>query len=134
MRRPLAAAAAALTILAAPAAAHAHPLGNFSVNHLSRVSVSSDRVDVRYILDQAEIPTFRDEDALRATGFAATRSEVARGLRLTVRRGGVPLRPAGAALRSAPTALAGCWKKQPRRWLKRCSRKPKKRSVSCVPG
>jgi hypothetical protein len=41
-------------------AAVAHPLGNFSVNHLAQVRVSNDRVDVRYILDQAEIPTFQE--------------------------------------------------------------------------
>ena len=49
MIRILVAAVVALALL--PAAASAHPLGNFSVNHVSRVSVSSDRVDVRYILD-----------------------------------------------------------------------------------
>ena len=48
--------------LAAPAVASAHPLGNFSVNHLAQVSVSADRVDVRYVLDEAEIPTFQQRD------------------------------------------------------------------------
>ena len=43
----------------------AHPLGNFSVNHLSQVSVSADRVDVRYVLDEAEIPTFQQRGADR---------------------------------------------------------------------
>ena len=41
----------ALGVLAFAPAAQAHPLGNFSVNHLTVVSVSSDRVDVRYVLD-----------------------------------------------------------------------------------
>ena len=43
----------------------AHPLGNFSVNHLAQVRVSTDRVDVRYILDQAEIPTFQERGMSR---------------------------------------------------------------------
>ena len=46
--------------------ASAHPLGNFSINHLSRVSISSDRVAVHYILDQAEIPTFQERGLGRA--------------------------------------------------------------------
>jgi nickel/cobalt transporter (NicO) family protein len=54
----LGACATALALL--PASAAAHPLGNFSVNHLSQVRISEDRVEVHYILDQAEIPTFQD--------------------------------------------------------------------------
>src|SRR4051794_38659602 len=48
MRRALLAALAVLAV-AAPAAS-AHPLGNFTVNHLSAVSVSSDTVTVGYTL------------------------------------------------------------------------------------
>jgi nickel/cobalt exporter len=42
--------------LAAPAAAH--PLGNFTINHLTKLKFSAARVTVRYVLDMAEIPTF----------------------------------------------------------------------------
>jgi nickel/cobalt transporter (NicO) family protein len=45
--------------LLAPAAAAAHPLGNFTINRFSRVEVSGHRVYVRYVLDLAEIPTFQ---------------------------------------------------------------------------
>jgi nickel/cobalt transporter (NicO) family protein len=45
--------------LVAPAAAAAHPLGNFTINRFSRVEVSGHRVYVRYVLDLAEIPTFQ---------------------------------------------------------------------------
>ena len=58
MKRVLAAVFAAT--LLAPAAASAHPLGNFSVNHLTEVRVTAQRTDVLYILDQAEIPTFQE--------------------------------------------------------------------------
>jgi nickel/cobalt transporter (NicO) family protein len=51
-----------------PASAAAHPLGNFSVNHLSQVRISEDRVEVHYILDQAEIPTFQDVQRFDADG------------------------------------------------------------------
>ena len=56
--------------LIVPAAASAHPLGNFSVNHLTQVRVSADRVDVRYILDEAEIPTFQQRGASDSTLIA----------------------------------------------------------------
>ena len=45
--------------LVAPAAAAAHPLGNFTINRFSRVEVTGHRVYVRYVLDLAEIPTFQ---------------------------------------------------------------------------
>ncbi len=46
--------------LLGPAGASAHPLGNFTINHLSQVRISKGRVEVHYILDQAEIPTFQE--------------------------------------------------------------------------
>jgi nickel/cobalt exporter len=52
-------AALAVAALAAPAAASAHPLGNFTVNRFSRIEVAGPRVYVRYVLDLAEIPTFQ---------------------------------------------------------------------------
>jgi ABC-type nickel/cobalt efflux system permease component RcnA len=36
----------------------AHPMGNFSVSHYSRIEVRSDGASIRYVLDLAEIPTF----------------------------------------------------------------------------
>ena len=54
--------------LAPRAPAAAHPLGNFSVNHLTVVRISDDRVDVRYVLDQAEMPTFRERGHERSGG------------------------------------------------------------------
>src|SRR5258706_5925929 len=41
----------------------AHPLGNFTVNHLSRVTVAADAIHVRYVLDLAEIPTLQETQA-----------------------------------------------------------------------
>ena len=44
----------------------AHPLGNFTINHLSEISLSGHSARVRYILDMAEIPTYatmRERDA-----------------------------------------------------------------------
>jgi ABC-type nickel/cobalt efflux system permease component RcnA len=51
---------AALTAAAlAPTTASAHPLGNFTINHFSRLEARGDRVYVVYVLDMAEIPTFQ---------------------------------------------------------------------------
>jgi nickel/cobalt exporter len=38
----------------------AHPMGNFSVNHYSGITVENDRVRVRYFIDLAEIPTYQE--------------------------------------------------------------------------
>lgn len=38
----------------------AHPLGQFSVNHFSRIRISIDRVVIRYVVDLAEVPTFQE--------------------------------------------------------------------------
>jgi ABC-type nickel/cobalt efflux system permease component RcnA len=105
MIRILAAAVVALALL--PAAASAHPLGNFSVNHLTEVSVSSDRVDVRYILDEAEIPTFQQRDTGDAALLARKQAEVRRGLVLTVDGRRVALRPAGTATIAHPPGDGG---------------------------
>src|SRR3954471_9316666 len=86
------AALAALILL--PATASAHPLGNFSMNHLTQVSVSEDRVDVTYVLDAAEIPTFQKNFDARA--------EVARRLKLTVNGGAITLRPGTATVPHPP--------------------------------
>ena len=64
--------------------AAAHPLGNFSVNHLTKVEVSRDRVDVLYVLDQAEVPTFQERGLSAGEVLARKQSEVDRGLRLDV--------------------------------------------------
>ncbi len=99
-------AAVALALLAAPGAS-AHPLGNFSVNHLSTVSVSDDHVDVRYVLDQAEIPTVQEEDLSRAEVLARKQDEVDRRLVLLVDGRRVPLRPAGAPKLTFPAGAGG---------------------------
>jgi ABC-type nickel/cobalt efflux system permease component RcnA len=105
MIRIFLAAVVALALL--PAAASAHPLGNFSVNHLSQVSVSSDRVDVRYILDEAEIPTFQQRGTADATLLERKQAEVRRGLTLTVDGRRVALEPAGSATIAHPQGQGG---------------------------
>jgi nickel/cobalt exporter len=64
--RLLAAAIAILAAVALPAAAHAHPMGNFSINHYTRIVAGAREVELDYIIDMAEIPTFQEtrEDGL----------------------------------------------------------------------
>jgi nickel/cobalt exporter len=40
--------------------ASAHPMGNFSVNHYSRITLETDRIRVDYFIDLAEIPTYQE--------------------------------------------------------------------------
>ncbi len=105
MIRILVAALLALAVL--PAAASAHPLGNFSVNHLSRVSVSEDRVDVRYVLDEAEIPTFQQRALSDAELLRRKQAEVAQRVELAVDGRRVALRPAGEGTIAHPQGQGG---------------------------
>jgi nickel/cobalt transporter (NicO) family protein len=99
-------AAVAVALTAAPAAT-AHPLGNFSVNHLSTVSVSDDHVDVRYVLDQAEIPTVQEGKLTPAEVLARKRVEVERRLVLTVDGRRVALAPAEPPKLTFPAGAGG---------------------------
>ncbi len=48
-----------LVFIGAPIAL-AHPMGNFSVNHYAKISLSGDGIDLRYFIDLAEIPTYQE--------------------------------------------------------------------------
>ena len=86
-----------LTVAAAligPAAASAHPLGNFTINRFSRVEVSGPRVYVRYVLDLAEIPTFQAGHIDRQ----AYATRIARNAKLELDGRPAPLVPLRTAL------------------------------------
>jgi nickel/cobalt exporter len=80
--------------LVLPAAASAHPLGNFTINRFSRVEVAEQRVYVHYVLDLAEIPTFQ-AGTIDAPRLA---HRIARGAELTVSGRRAPLVPVEWAL------------------------------------
>ncbi|TMK83202.1 MAG: hypothetical protein E6G44_12250, partial [Actinobacteria bacterium] len=118
-RRVLAVIAATVCLLlgvgvAAAPTASAHPLGNFTVNRYSGIAISPGRVEVRYVLDMAEIPTFQERAKIDANGDGVETDEerqeyanveaarLLRGLTLTVRGAAIALRPVGAALRYLP--------------------------------
>ncbi|MDQ2952450.1 MAG: hypothetical protein M3R54_09335, partial [Chloroflexota bacterium] len=89
LRRMFAAMLLAAALLPAiGGAASAHPLGNFTVNHLAIVNVARDGVAIRYILDLAEIPTIQETNAGAIQGIA---DRLADGLSLRVDGHPVPL-------------------------------------------
>ncbi|MGH7802581.1 MAG: nickel/cobalt transporter [Thermodesulfobacteriota bacterium] len=40
--------------------AFAHPMGNFSINHYSKIEVADNKFKTKYLIDMAEIPTFQE--------------------------------------------------------------------------
>ncbi|MGH2539245.1 MAG: nickel/cobalt transporter [Actinomycetota bacterium] len=101
IRRAVAAASVALGVFWPTAPAHAHPLGNFTVNVAGGVIVRPDAIVVDYVVDMAEIPAFRERRTIDANlddrvdereSLAyrdATCATLADGV--TVRVGGVPV-------------------------------------------
>lgn len=51
--------------------ARAHPLGNFTINHYSRIEASPTELRIRYVLDYAEIPTFQETQTIDRNGDGA---------------------------------------------------------------
>jgi nickel/cobalt transporter (NicO) family protein len=95
-----------IAALVAPAAADAHPLGNFTVNRFSGIELSGDRVYVKYVLDMAEIPAFQERQKI--TDERAYERELAarigRGLNLRLDGTKVALTPLDHALAFPPGA------------------------------
>ncbi|GAA2613343.1 hypothetical protein GCM10010399_50230 [Dactylosporangium fulvum] len=80
-------------VLLAPGPAHAHPLGNFSVNQLGALTFHPSRVDVLALVDLAELPTLQEQstvDSMGAPAWAARECSALTGA-FSVRVGGAPL-------------------------------------------
>lgn len=126
-RRLLIAAAVLVpTLLAAPGTAHAHPLGNFTINLYSGLRVQPDRVLVDYVVDMAEIPGFQARRQVDSNGDERVTSDeaapyrraecsrLAGGIELAVDGAAVRLRHVSSALRFAdgvgglPTLRLNC--------------------------
>jgi ABC-type nickel/cobalt efflux system permease component RcnA len=92
----------------------AHPLGNFTINHLTKLRFGTDRAELRYVLDMAEIPTYQamrevtPDGKMDAAQIAAWARSEARTLlpELTLDDAGKPLPLAldGVAARTRPGA------------------------------
>jgi ABC-type nickel/cobalt efflux system permease component RcnA len=102
--------AVCLPLLGARSAA-AHPLGNFTINHLARVRATATELRVHYVLDIAEIPAFQIMHAagawtpLRMRAWAREESTlVANGLQLTANGVALPLQLERTSARTRPGA------------------------------
>ena len=95
----------ALLAVTAPGA-QAHPLGNFTVNHYSRIQPSGDRVYVVYVLDMAEIPAFRELQSINdpEAWAAAAAKRTARSLELRIGGSRVALTPVRQVIAFPPGA------------------------------
>jgi ABC-type nickel/cobalt efflux system permease component RcnA len=95
-----------IAVLAAPAAANAHPLGNFTVNRFSGIELSGDRVYVKYVLDMAEIPAFQERQKITDERAYARElaARIGRGLDLRLDGTKVALTPLDHALAFPPGA------------------------------
>jgi nickel/cobalt exporter len=109
-----------LVLLVAPAVAFAHPMGNFSVNHYSKIDLQKSQIVVRYFIDLAEIPTYQelqsanivagvdsaiDPKAAVVTQFVAKRVvELGRGLTLLLDEKSIPLRLVASSVIFPPGA------------------------------
>jgi ABC-type nickel/cobalt efflux system permease component RcnA len=80
----------------------AHPMGNFSINHYTKISLERNGIRLSYIIDLAEIPTYQEMQQGNVTADVADRAvkrfvesrgaELGRGLSLLVDGKKVPLR------------------------------------------
>src|SRR5271156_77431 len=55
----VASAIALLAFLSMAPVIFAHPMGNFSINHYTKIIPGAHAIEVDYIIDMAEIPTFQ---------------------------------------------------------------------------
>ena len=53
-----------ITLLFVVPAAWAHPLGNFTISRYTQITVQPESVDLLYIIDMAEIPTFQERPSI----------------------------------------------------------------------
>jgi nickel/cobalt exporter len=97
-----------------PGPAGAHPLGNFSISHYAAIELQADSVQVRYVIDMAEIPTFQEiqehglvaEPGHSSVGpwVARMAATLGRGLRLDVGGRRLALTPAATEMLFPPGA------------------------------
>ena len=126
MRRLLVITGAVLSLLLIPAAAEAHPLGNFTINTYDGLRVTPRALEIDHVIDMAEIPTFQqrtqiDSDhngtisgaeattyaasACAGVGRALTATVAARAISLTVKASQIAFPPGAGGL---PTMRVTC--------------------------
>jgi ABC-type nickel/cobalt efflux system permease component RcnA len=69
------------------AQAFGHPMGNFSISHYAGIGIRTDSVELEYLIDMAEIPTFQEmqkSDTHTKAYLESKAAEFAQGLSVTV--------------------------------------------------
>ena len=89
-----------LPLLLAPCA-WAHPMGNFSINHYAAIRIGPQQIELQYVIDMAEIPTFQEmqqsgisgqeQDPRLSSYVTARATQFLDGLQLTLRGKALPL-------------------------------------------
>jgi ABC-type nickel/cobalt efflux system permease component RcnA len=112
--RCLLSAIAALSLILFPLPSSAHPMGNFSISHYAGIRVEQGLVELRYLVDMAEIPTFQEiqknsivaqANDPRVLGYLFKQAEVLKeGLLLTLNGQPLPLRIASQDIVFSPGA------------------------------
>ncbi|MEJ7607632.1 MAG: hypothetical protein WKF37_15515 [Bryobacteraceae bacterium] len=99
-----------------PVAALAHPLGNFTVNHFTRLQVDNGRARINYVVDMAEIPAFQELRSADSNGDGKTSASeldaymtrgavpYANGIVLTVEGARVPVEVVSGKITTPPGA------------------------------
>jgi ABC-type nickel/cobalt efflux system permease component RcnA len=59
---------ALVMVIGGSARCFAHPMGNFSVNHYSKITIGQNSIEILYLVDMAEIPTYQE---IRESGLVA---------------------------------------------------------------
>jgi len=95
-------------MLSCAATSFAHPMGNFSINHYAKIKVDPGLIEVRYLIDMAEIPSFQE---IRQFGFAPVADDPGVSRYLDRQE---PLLRKDSRLR-ATASLSG-WIRYPARW------------------
>jgi ABC-type nickel/cobalt efflux system permease component RcnA len=92
-----------LSWVASPRTADAHPMGNFSISHYAGIRVEQGKIELRYLIDMAEIPTYQeiqDNGIVPMEGDPSLRAYLVKKSELLA--GGLTLEVNGKTLRLEP--------------------------------
>jgi len=79
--------AVVVTVMLAAGQIHAHPMGNFSISHYAGIGIRTDSMQLEYLIDMAEIPTFQEmqKGDTHTNAYLETKAaEFAQGLSMTI--------------------------------------------------
>jgi nickel/cobalt transporter (NicO) family protein len=108
----------ACTFICLSVTATAHPMGNFSINHYARWQASGGQLELRYVLDMAEIPTITEKSTLdrdgkgivtaaeKTTYLASRAADLAGHLALTINGSPARIVPQDATVELRPGAAS----------------------------